>query len=255
MPGGGIRPVAMAWLHQRGLSCSSLVIVFGLNSGYVSYYQRSIANFEIFCADCKQSLPWRIETKWLKLTDPITWPSLLTARCCPIPGREDRPAHCRPRSSPESVADRIRATGQAARRWAELVLHKTGGIVQGQLLVLDIQKSALDELREWLWEREGEPPLELVKQMVCESFGCVLYCDPEATLKDEDINPESLTQFAIDSVEKSPARNAIRYLAQNIKQGIITPLAYAYRDAILRRTGKETLTDAERIVMGWFRDR
>jgi hypothetical protein len=136
-----------------------------------------------------------------------------------------------------------------------LVLHKTGGIVQGQLLVLDIQKSALDELREWLWEREGEPPLELVKQMVCENFGCVLYCDLEANLKDEEIDAEALAQFAIDSVEKSPARNAIRYLAQNIKQGIITPLAYAYRDAILRRTGKETLTDAERIVMGWFRDR
>ena len=30
-----------------------------------------------------------------------------------------------------------------------LVLHKTGGIVQGQLLVLDIQEDGLDELRDW----------------------------------------------------------------------------------------------------------
>ena len=40
------------------------------------------------------------------------------------------------------------------------------------------------------------------------------------------------------------ARNAIRYLAQNIEQGIVTPLTYAYRDAILRRTGTTDLTEA-----------
>jgi len=33
------------------------------------------------------------------------------------------------------------------------------------------------------------------------------------------------------------ARNAILYLAQNIEQGIVTPLTYVYRDAILCRTG------------------
>jgi len=91
--------------------------------------------------------------------------------------------------------------------------------------------------------------------MACGGFGCVLYCDLEANLKDEEIDAESLAQFAIASVEKSPARNAIQYLAQNIEQGSITPLTYAYRAAILRRTGKESLADAERIVMGWFRDR
>jgi hypothetical protein len=122
-----------------------------------------------------------------------------------------------------------------------VILHKTGGIVQGQLLVLDAQERAHDELREWLWEREGRPPRELLKQMASGGFGCVLYCDLEATLKDEDINPESLAQFAIDSVEKSPARNAIRYLEQNIEQGIVTPLTYAYRDAVLRRTGAADL--------------
>ncbi len=34
-----------------------------------------------------------------------------------------------------------------------LVIHKAGGIVQGQLLILDFEVSALDELRELLWER------------------------------------------------------------------------------------------------------
>ena len=46
-----------------------------------------------------------------------------------------------------------------------------------------------------------------------------------------------------------PARNAIRYLAQNIEQGIVTPLTFAYRDAILRRTGAADLSEAERLVL------
>jgi cation transport regulator ChaC len=121
-----------------------------------------------------------------------------------------------------------------------LVLHKTGGIVRGQLLVLDIQKSALDELMEWLWQREGEPPRERLKQTACGDFGCVLYCDLESNLRNEEINAESLTGFAIESVHKNPTRNAINYLAQNIEQGIITPLTYAYRDAVLHRVEQWT---------------
>lgn len=89
--------------------------------------------------------------------------------------------------------------------------------------------------------------------MSCEGFGCVFFGDLEATLNDEDINPESIAQFAIASVEKSPVRNAIRYLVQNIEQGIVTLLAYAYRDAILRHTGEESRR--ERIVMAAVRDR
>jgi hypothetical protein len=130
-----------------------------------------------------------------------------------------------------------------------LVIHKTGDIVQGQLLVLDIQVSALDELRDWLWEREGKPPRERLNQMACSDFGCVLYCDLASTLRDEEINPESLAAFAIESVHNNPERNAIKYLAQNIEEGVITPLTYAYRDAILRRTGAVDLTEAEEIVL------
>jgi hypothetical protein len=59
--------------------------------------------------------------------------------------------------------------------------------------------------------------------MECNGFGCVLYCDLESTLRDEEIKLESLVVFAIESVHQSPARNAIRYLAPNIEQGIITP--------------------------------
>ena len=130
-----------------------------------------------------------------------------------------------------------------------LVLHKTGGIVQGRLLVLDIHDNRLDELRELLWEREGRPPRQRLKQMACGDFGSVLYCDLAATLRDEEIIPESLAEFAIESVGQSPARNAIRYLAQNIEQGVITPLTHAYRDAILRRTGAVDLTQAEDVVL------
>jgi hypothetical protein len=130
-----------------------------------------------------------------------------------------------------------------------LVIHGTGGIVQGQILVLDLQVNALDQLTEWLWEREGRPPREGLKQMAYRGFACVLYCDLESTLGAEEINPESLAEFAIESVRHSPRRNAIGYLAQNIDQGIITPLTHAYRDAILRRTEAANLPDAERSLL------
>jgi hypothetical protein len=130
-----------------------------------------------------------------------------------------------------------------------LVIHPAGGIVQGQLLVMDLQVDALGIFSEWLWEREGRPPRDRLKQMPCGEFSCVLYCDLEANLGDAEINPDSLAAFAIESVQNSPQRNAIRYLAQNIEQGIVTPLTYAYRDAILSRTEAETLGDAERIVL------
>jgi hypothetical protein len=152
---------------------------------------------------------------------------------------------CYPSPWPIEYARRAKLRGDGPT----LVLHKSGGMVQGQLLVLDMRKDELDELTEWLWEREGKPPRELLMQMPCGEFGCVLYCDLEATLRDDDINPESLAEFAIESVSKSPARNAIRYRAQNIEQGIVTPLTYAYRDAILRRAGATDLTEAEQIVL------
>lgn len=130
-----------------------------------------------------------------------------------------------------------------------LVLHRTGGIVQGQLLVLELKQSALDQVRQWLWEREGRPPRDLLKQMACGGFECVLYCDLEATLREDEINAESLARLAIASVRNNPAHNAIRYLARNIEQGIVTPLTYAYRDAVLRRTGAADLTEAEAVAL------
>ena len=134
-----------------------------------------------------------------------------------------------------------------------LVLHKSGAVVRGQLLVLDIEQSGLAQLTEWLWEREGRPPRELLKQMAFADFERVHYCDLEATLGDKEINAESLTEFAIASVSISPARNAIQYLAQSIAQGIVTPLTYAYRDAILRRTGARDLAQAEELLLASVR--
>lgn len=130
-----------------------------------------------------------------------------------------------------------------------LVLHKSGSVVQGQLLVLDMEQSGLEQLTGWLWEREGRPPRELLKQMAFGDFERVLYCDLEATLGDEEITAESLAEFAIDSVRRTPARNAIDYLARNIAQGIVTPLTYGYRDAILRRTAARDLAQAAKLVL------
>lgn len=130
-----------------------------------------------------------------------------------------------------------------------LVIHPAGGTVTGKLLILGIQMSALDELQGWLWEREGKPPCGRIKRMKCNGFGCVLYCDLEPTLNDEELNPDSLAAFAMESVRQSPGRNAITYLAQNIEQGVVTPLTYAYRRAILRMTGAIDLRQAEANIL------
>jgi hypothetical protein len=50
-------------------------------------------------------------------------------------------------------------------------------------------------------------------------------------------------------VRNNPARNAIRYLAQNIEQGVITPLTYDYREAILCATGAPNLRQAEELLL------
>src|SRR5258706_9686693 len=113
------------------------------------------------------------------------------------------------------------------------------------MFVLDVREDRLAELTGWVEGREGRPPRELLRQMERDEFELVLYCDLEVTLKDEEVNAESLAQFAIDSVAKNPERNGIRYLAGNIEQGIVTPLTYAYRDEILRRTGTTSLSAAE----------
>lgn len=80
-------------------------------------------------------------------------------------------------------------------------------------------------------------------------FGSVRYSDLEVTLIKDDVHAESLAQFAIDSARKNKTRNAIRCLAQNIEHAIITPLTYAYRDAILRRTEAADLKDAKPVVL------
>jgi hypothetical protein len=131
-----------------------------------------------------------------------------------------------------------------------LVIHDAGGIVQGQLLVLDVAIDRLADIRVWLWEREGKPPRERIREMAWNGFSLVLYCDLESTLRGAELDPESLARFALDSVKKNPQRNAINYLARNIEQGIITPLTYPYRDAILRFTGAKDLRQAEKLELG-----
>jgi hypothetical protein len=114
---------------------------------------------------------------------------------------------------------------------------------------MDVLLDRIGEVERWLWEREGKPPRNEIKRMVFGGLQHVLYCDLESTLDDADLSGESLAQFAIESVRKQPKRNGIKYLANNIAQGVITPLTYAYRDAVLRLTGAKSLQAAEEIVL------
>jgi len=130
-----------------------------------------------------------------------------------------------------------------------LVLHQTGGKVEGQILVLSVQSDALSDVREWLREREGKPPQSWIKEMKLDGLDYVLYCDLEPTLNEADIKPDSLANFAIESVGNKPDKNGIKYLRSNIELGVITPLTFAYRDAILRQSGAKDLVQAEKILL------
>ena len=117
--------------------------------------------------------------------------------------------------------------------------------MNGQVLVLDVGANRLAEVRVWLWERENKPQQRCIKEMRLAGVDHVLYCDIESNIRDADMNAESLAMFAIESVSSKPERNGIAYLARNIEISVITPLTYAYRDAILRLTGCSDLDEAE----------
>jgi hypothetical protein len=129
-----------------------------------------------------------------------------------------------------------------------LVIHKAGGVVNGQILVLDVRPNRMAEAREWLWKRENKPNRRCIKEMHLAGVDHVLYCDIGSNIEDSDLNADSLARFAIDSVSLKPDRNGIAYLARNIELGIVTPLTYAYRDAILRLTRADILAEAEKKV-------
>lgn len=151
----------------------------------------------------------------------------------------------RPSPWPIEYARRAKVRGDGPT----LVIHESGASVQGKLLVLDAPVRSIDTIEELLWEREGKPPLAGIKRMAWQGFNAVLYCELEANLSHVALSGELLASFAIESVRKNPARNAVRYLAQNIEQGVITPLTHAYRDAILRVTGARDLRQAEKFLL------
>ena len=129
-----------------------------------------------------------------------------------------------------------------------LVRHRAGGLVRGAILMLDMWDWDIERVRKWLREREGKPDPSAIKSQKISDRLTVLYADLDATIPDDQLNAEHLADLAIASVPRACERNGIRYLADNIKAGVFTPLTLAYRDAILKKTGAANLAEAERIV-------
>jgi hypothetical protein len=148
-----------------------------------------------------------------------------------------------PHISPWKIEYARRSEGRG--RGPTLAIHQAGCTVNGQVLVLDVGANRLAEVQEWLWQRENRPKRSCIKEMCLAGLDHVLYCDIESNIRDADMNAESLARFAIESVSSKPKRNGIAYLARNIEMGVITPLTYAYQDAILRLTGCSDLDEAE----------
>jgi hypothetical protein len=145
--------------------------------------------------------------------------------------------------SPWKIEYARRSEGRG--RGPTLVIHEAGSPVNGQILVLDAQPNRMAEIRKWLWERENKPKRRCIKEMHLAGVEHVLYCDIDSNIGDSELNADSLAKFAIDSVALKPERNGIAYLSLNMELGIVTPLTYAYRDAILRLTSSSNLDEAE----------
>ena len=86
--------------------------------------------------------------------------------------------------------------------------------------------------------------------MAIAGFRSVLYTDLVANITDSQLTADHLADLAIESVAsaKDVERNGIRYLADNVRRQIITPLTDAYINAVLRKTGARDLGEAEKLL-------
>jgi hypothetical protein len=135
-----------------------------------------------------------------------------------------------------------------------LVIHPRGSPVQGAVMVLDIKRSDIDLAREWLRRRERTSE-KYIETTNAAGLEVVLYARLPPNIKEADLRPDRLAEFAIESVAVKPDRNGIRYLADNIKNGITTPLTEAYRIAVLSKLKAQDLEAAERIAKYKSRNR
>lgn len=138
-----------------------------------------------------------------------------------------------------------------------VVPHEKGAKVEAELLILP-DDMPVNRARDLLWLRERRkedtnetysagngPNAVLVRDLSeCPWAETVLYTDFNASGK-VTLPADALAKAAVESVAKAPEnKDGISYLAAAVEAGIRTPLTEAYRDAILRLTGVDSLTDA-----------
>ncbi|MGE5550925.1 MAG: hypothetical protein ACM3ZC_10395 [Bacteroidota bacterium] len=135
-----------------------------------------------------------------------------------------------------------------------VAFYDGGGIVTGQVLVLDLPdtEESRDKVAHSLWLREGRPPRAAIRSMSAAGIDTVFYVDLEPNIPNP--SPKLLADFAINSVAKCAEtgnieRNGIRYLRECLEIGVVTPLSPAYAEAILAKLRAKDLTEAEAIAV------
>src|SRR5260370_5517451 len=108
-----------------------------------------------------------------------------------------------------------------------LVKYENAEPVSGRLLVLDQAESAVEEVKRWLWEREGRPQWSAIK-VIRIGGRLVVYADLEPNIPERYLSAPILAELAIGSVPLAEDRNGIRYLADNLSSGIRTRLTPEY---------------------------
>jgi hypothetical protein len=126
-----------------------------------------------------------------------------------------------------------------------LVRRQKAEPVLGRLIVLDKEASAIEEVRQWLWEIEAQPESSIIKVITINGRP-IVFADLEPNIPEEYLSPDILAELAIASVSIAKDGNGIGYLSDNLSAGVTTPFSAAYREAVLKKTKARNLGEAER---------
>lgn len=134
-----------------------------------------------------------------------------------------------------------------------LVKSENGSRVCGRILVTDFPRTLenLERVKELVRDREGTKSEYIQTMEIC-NIEDVIYCDIPTNLENPD--GSILANLAVEGVknckkEGKQDKNGIRYLINNIKNGITTPLTLSYKNEILRITESSSLEEAEKKLL------
>ena len=137
-----------------------------------------------------------------------------------------------------------------------LVPMKNEKKINAKILVLD-DKVSMEDARDFLYRREcrksegryvepkesNSAKMRIKELKSFNNVETVIYTEFPSDIDKTNLNPDYLAYLAEKSITKHP-KDGITYLRDNINHGIKTRLTEDYKNAILKKTGTNTLDEA-----------